>query len=282
VTRVDVDPTTRAVVEKVVALETAAVAGGGGGSRLAAGPASTGSSSYAAVAVAVVAVALAAAVLTSDAPSARDGGTIVTSLSSLPAPPAPVVRAGGGGGLRPAGASTRAAVAEKVALETAAVAVALASIRARCRTGDAIEKQPSSPPAAEARRRCSRRFIVFRKPPPTGAAGTPACDGGRCAADAAEAFAAFARLSFSPFLGGIPAARALEIYSAADSAHAARRLRERSTRLGALRSPVGQVLFWARNRCGPPAALCVSGTRFASRYTRRLFLARGLSPSSEI
>ena len=153
--------------------------------------------------------------------------------------------------------------------------------------GKAVRKKSgktrtSSPPAAEARRRCSRRFIVFRKPPPTGAAGTPACDGGRCAADAAEAFAAFARLSFSPFLGGIPAARALEIYSAADSAHAARRLRERSTRLGALRSPVGQVLFWARNRCGPPAALCVSGTRFASRYTRRLFLARGLSPSSEI
>ena len=93
------------------------------------------------------------------------------------------------------------AVAVAVAVETAAVAVALASIRARCRTGDAIEKQPSSPPAAEARRRCSRRFIVFRKPPPTGAAGTPACDGGRCAADAAEAFAAFGRFSFSPFLG---------------------------------------------------------------------------------
>ena len=60
----------------------------------------------------------------------------------------------------------------------------------------------------------------------------------------------------------IPAARALETYSAADSAHAARRLRERSTRLSALRSPVGQALFWVRNSCGPPAALCVSGTRF--------------------
>ena len=228
--------------------------------------------------------------LASDSPPVRAGGNLVTSLSPPPAPSASVVRAGGGGVSRPpaspasTGSFARAAVAVAVAVavETAAVAVALASIRARCRTGDAIEKQPSSPPAAEARRRCSRRFIVFRKPPPTGAAGTPACDGGRCAADAAEAFAAFARLSFSPFLGGIPAARALEIYSAADSAHAARRLRERSTRLGALRSPVGQVLFWARNRCGPPAALCVSGTRFASRYTRRLFLARGLSPSSEI
>ena len=89
----------------------------------------------------------------------------------------------------------------------------------------------------------SVRFLVRGEPPPTGAAGSPACDGGRCAADAAEAFAAFSRFSFSPFLGGTPAARALETYSAADSAHAARRLRGRSTRLGALRSPVGQALF---------------------------------------